>query len=102
MSIFSAKGQMARELSVPFELTNSYANELSFVEERIMQQSSEMTRTVADFQSIKNQNKIQYVPNYLKSAAEESIVNNIVLPKPDLRRRKLDELQAPYLVIPIN
>ena len=102
MSIFSAKGQMARELSVPFELTNSYANELSFVEERIMKRSSEIARTTADFHKTKGLQNSQYVPNYLRNDIDESVINDIRFPKTDMRRRKMDELQAPYLTIPIN
>lgn len=101
MSIFSAKGQMARELSVPVELTLSYSNEQSFIEERVMMKNHKMIQSLIIFEENRNTLSGEFIPDYLSTASPSDSMK-ISFPKIDVRRRKLSPYQAPSLIIPIN
>ena len=97
LSIFSAKGQMSRELVAPSELMLSYTNEESFLQERIKNLSFEWFELESN--ESKQVGNSPYIPDYLKEK-NESIKHQILLPKTDMRRRRIKEYQAPLLVIP--
>ncbi|WP_436515832.1 hypothetical protein [Ekhidna sp. To15] len=100
MSIFSAKGQMVKELATPSEFMLSYANEESFTQERMMNMNFQFFNSPLSRKQ-GEQNESPYLPEY-SIVEKESIKSTFKLPKMDLRRRRAKEHQAPSFVIPFN
>ncbi|WP_421764960.1 hypothetical protein [Ekhidna sp.] len=100
MSIFTAKGQMTRELSAPHEIILSYANEESFNTERIMSMDKYLLPASIRQGSIKS--KELKFNSFAKRDKNEVPQSKILMPKNDLRRRRIQKYQAPSFLIPFN
>lgn len=99
MSIFSAKGQMTKELTTPNELILFYASEeakSNIFKEHSVEDDSYL------FTPYYNKNEsFQFLPDYLNTENEVR-PTEINIPKSDMRRRRMKPLQAPSIVIPFN
>jgi hypothetical protein len=94
MSIFSAQGQMAKEIESPLELQLSYSDEHSFIQERMMGISYSQIR----------EPKALYPTSISKAINTEDIKDTrFQLPKNINRvRRNQNKHQAPSILIPFN
>ncbi len=99
LSIFSAEGQMTKELTTPDEL-------ILFYEIEELKSSSFKNQVIDEvatpfFHNFNQNEGHPFIPDYLQNDGEIKL-RKIRLPKPDMRRRKMNALQAPSFVIPIN
>ncbi|MEO9484299.1 MAG: hypothetical protein ABJG47_12660 [Ekhidna sp.] len=101
MSIFSASGQMLKKFSTPQDLMLSYVSEQSFDQERIRTVDIQMTNSNLLFERIRTNTETLHIPNYLINEAKSS-ETKISFPKPDLRRKRMKQFQAPSFIIPLN
>ena len=100
LSIFSAQGQMTKELAAPHELILFDSQERNGEQNRITQNIQSLNSKHTFNRTIEN-DEFQYIPNYLSPVSDSNQIK-ITLPKSDLRRRKMEEYQAPLFRIPIN